>query len=83
MIYTGIQISLRSVIPIPCPDVGTQASYQQLEPNFIGLIFSCFSEAGKTDKVGGQPSSPLVTPSPPPSPVPSPPLPPLFSRSPP
>lgn len=25
-------------------DVRTQAMYQQLDPGFIGLIFSCFSE---------------------------------------
>ena len=29
-------------------DVKTQADYQQLDPNFVGLIFSCFNE---TDKV--------------------------------
>ena len=30
------------------PDVQTQADYQLMDPNFVGLIFSCFSE---TDKV--------------------------------
>jgi len=28
-------------------DVRTQADYQLLDPNFIGLIFSCFNEADK------------------------------------
>ena len=28
-------------------DVRTQADYQLLDPNFVGLIFSCFNEADK------------------------------------
>ena len=28
-------------------DVRTQADYQLLDPNFIGLIFSCFNQADK------------------------------------
>lgn len=28
-------------------DVRTQADYQQMDPNFVGLIFSCFSETDK------------------------------------
>ncbi len=28
-------------------DVRTQADYQQMDPNFVGLIFSCFSETEK------------------------------------
>lgn len=31
-------------------DVRTQADYQQLDPNFIGLIFSCFNEAEKVTR---------------------------------
>ena len=30
-----------------CVDVRTQADYQMMDPNFIGLIFSCFNEADK------------------------------------
>ena len=33
---------------IVATDVRTQANYQQLDPNFVGLIFSCFND---TDKV--------------------------------
>lgn len=28
-------------------DVGTQADYQLMDSNFIGLIFSCFNDADK------------------------------------
>lgn len=28
-------------------DVRTQADYQQMDPNFVGLIFSCFGGAEK------------------------------------
>jgi len=28
-------------------DVRTQANYQLLDPNFVGLIFSCFNDADK------------------------------------
>ncbi len=31
-------------------DVGTQADYQMMDPNFIGLIFSCFNEADKVSE---------------------------------
>ena len=39
-------MSLLMLLP---SDVNTQASYQLLDPNFIGLIFSCFNDS---DKVG-------------------------------
>lgn len=31
-------------------DVRTQADYQMMDPNFVGLIFSCFNEADKVRK---------------------------------
>jgi len=51
--YFRFQFGTKYLLPIvPCAflylsDVRTQADYQLLDPNFIGLIFSCFNEADK------------------------------------
>lgn len=31
-------------------DVGTQADYQLMDENFIGLIFSCFNDSDKVNR---------------------------------
>jgi len=53
MVSHRFQFGTKFLFPIvPCAflylsDVRTQADYQLLDPNFIGLIFSCFNEADK------------------------------------